>query len=1133
MLLYNLQDMHHSIPATYLARGRDYQRAGRVSGLSVSPDGGLIAGMVQGGANRPYKVIARITGRQGDIHIRGDCSCPVGGNCKHVAAVLLQALQQQPASPALAQLASVKNPASTSADAQMGDWLARLERAVAPATSASEQPLESAERILYLIHLKDDLMPPCVGVSLVMVRQLKAGGYGKPQNLPGMAAATPPRYATPADAAILRGLHILTPLYTSGLYRLEGVAGERVLRDMLATGRCHWQSKDSPALALSEPRHGRIEWVMSLDGTQRPQVTDVAGIDNVVASGILPPATLVRPCTTTVLPLTPPWYLDLDHQQCGPLLTDLPNAVAAALLSVPAVTPDQLLAVREALQQMPNVPLPQAFAKVNRKTVKPIPCLHLFMQTLKVHRQFYWQVNADQLQVESVRLSFDYAGERVPLGDKRSVITRVDDGCTLLRLVRDQKAEGKALQRLDEDYRFMPLESEPIFDLPPGSAFDLTLTGEDRQDALMNFSLNGVPALRKLGWQVDIAEDYSYRPVEDVGDWYADVEEGAGNDWFGLELGIMVDGKPLNLLPVLINMLHQFPDVMDLNALKDAPSNQSFIARLEDGRLLPLPIERVRNVLGTLIELYNKDLDKNGRLQLPAIQAGQLAELESLAGKNMEWQGGARLLELGRRLRDFKGIAEATLPTDFNAQLRPYQHQGLSWLQFLRDYGLAGILADDMGLGKTVQTLAHLLLEKQSGRMDRPSLVIAPTSLMVNWRIEAERFAPSLKVLVQQGTQRKQHFERLADYDVVLTTYPLLPRDQEMLLAQEYHLLILDEAQVIKNPKAKASQIVRQIKARHRLCLTGTPMENHLGEMWSLLDFLMPGLLGNEKHFGKVFRTPIEKHGDATRRDLLRRRIAPFMLRRTKQEVVKELPPKSEILSNVDLAGAQRDLYESIRLAMHEKVRNEITKKGMARSQIVILDALLKLRQVCCDPRLVKLDSAKKVSHSAKLELLMEMLPAMVEEGRRILLFSQFTSMLALIEEELQQRKLDYVQLTGNTRDRATPVQRFQAGEVPLFLISLKAGGTGLNLTAADTVIHYDPWWNPAVENQATDRAHRIGQDKAVFVYKLITRGTVEEKILGMQARKKELADSLFDETAKSGPRLTLEDLNALFEPLG
>ncbi len=480
----------------------------------------------------------------------------------------------------------------------------------------------------------------------------------------------------------------------------------------------------------------------------------------------------------------------------------------------------------------------------------------------------------------------------------------------------------------------------------------------------------------------------------------------------------------------------------------------------------------------------------------------------------------------------FKGVADVAPPAGLQTSLRAYQQQGLNWLQFLREYQLGGLLADDMGLGKTVQTLAHLLLEKESGRMDRPSLVIAPTSLMVNWRMEAQRFAPALRVLVLQGTERKQRFEDMAGHDVVLTTYPLLPRDQEILLAQEYHLLILDEAQVIKNPKAKASQIVRELRARHRLCLTGTPMENHLGELWSLLHFLMPGLLGDEKRFRRLFRTPIEKHGDEDRRASLQRRIAPFLLRRSKQEVAKELPPKTEIVRSVELGSAQRDLYESLRLAMHSKIQEEIGKKGMARSHIIILDALLKLRQVCCDPRLVKLDSARQVKSSAKLELLMDMLPELVEEGRRILLFSQFTSMLALIEAELDRLKLPYVKLTGDTKDRATPVQRFQAGEVPLFLISLKAGGTGLNLTAADTVIHYDPWWNPAVETQATDRAHRLGQDKPVFVYKLLTAGTVEEKILAMQTRKKALADSLFSADAKSGPALTLDDLNALFEPL-
>ncbi|MCX7195964.1 MAG: DEAD/DEAH box helicase, partial [Proteobacteria bacterium] len=409
---------------------------------------------------------------------------------------------------------------------------------------------------------------------------------------------------------------------------------------------------------------------------------------------------------------------------------------------------------------------------------------------------------------------------------------------------------------------------------------------------------------------------------------------------------------------------------------------------------------------------------------------------------------------------------------------------------------------------------------------------VAPTSLMFNWLRETERFAPDLRVLVLQGQLRKQHFESIGAYDLVLTTYPLLPRDKEVLIGQEFHLLILDEGHIIKNPKSQATQIVHQIKARHRLALTGTPMENHLGELWSLFHFLLPGLLGDDKNFRKLFRAPIEKQGDSTRRAALSRRIAPFLLRRTKAQVAKELPPKTEIIRSCGLSGAQRDLYETIRIAMHEKIRLEIDKKGMNRSHIIILDALLKLRQTCCDPRLLKLPAAKQVTHSAKLVLLMSLLPDMVEEGRSILLFSQFTSMLALIELELIKFNLPYTKITGDTRDRATPVKRFQNGEVPIFLISLKAGGVGLNLTAADTVIHYDPWWNPAVENQATDRAHRIGQENPVFVYKLITEGTVEEKIVAMQERKRDLAQGILDDNGEAIAPLSTEELAMLFEPL-
>jgi SNF2 family DNA or RNA helicase len=452
---------------------------------------------------------------------------------------------------------------------------------------------------------------------------------------------------------------------------------------------------------------------------------------------------------------------------------------------------------------------------------------------------------------------------------------------------------------------------------------------------------------------------------------------------------------------------------------------------------------------------------------------------------------------------------------------------------------LAGILADDMGLGKTAQTLAHLLVEKQAGRLDLPALVVLPTSLVFNWQAEAERFAPDLKVLNLHGADRHARFEELeagdvgaGKIDIALTTYPLLWRDAGLLQAREWSLLILDEAQTVKNAASKGAQVIRQVKARHRLGLTGTPLENHLGELWAQFDFLLPGFLGSHKDFTATWRTPIEKHGDTVRRDLLAARLRPFILRRRKEDVATELPPKTIIVRSVGLEGGQRDLYETVRAAMDEKVRAEIAGKGFARSQIVILDALLKLRQVCCDPRLLKSPAALRVKERAKLDLLMDMLPELIDEGRRILVFSQFTTMLGLIATELDKAKIGWVALTGDTRDRRIPVEDFQKGRVPVFLISLKAGGVGLNLTAADTVIHYDPWWNPAAENQATDRAHRIGQDKPVFVFKLVCAGSIEEKILALQERKAALAESVLSEDANALAKFGETDIAALLAPL-
>jgi SNF2 family DNA or RNA helicase len=433
-----------------------------------------------------------------------------------------------------------------------------------------------------------------------------------------------------------------------------------------------------------------------------------------------------------------------------------------------------------------------------------------------------------------------------------------------------------------------------------------------------------------------------------------------------------------------------------------------------------------------------------------------------------------------------------------------------------------------MGLGKTVQVLAHLLAERQRCDGAFRTLVVAPTSLMGNWHDETARFAPKLKTLVLHGPDRGDRFDEIAGHDLILTTYPLLTRDRERLLEHAFDLLVLDEAQAIKNAK------VRELRARRRLAMTGTPLENHLGELWAQFDAIEPGLLGSEREFTRLYRTPIEKHGDRERQQRLNRRIGPLLLRRRKDEVLAELPAKTEIVRHLELDGGQRELYETLRLAQHERVREAVAERGLAQSGIVVLDALLKLRQTCCDPRLLKLPAARKVKQSAKLDALLELLTTLRDEGRRTLLFSQFTGMLDLIEPALHKAGIAWLRLDGDTAGaaRAGIVRRFQAGEVPLFLISLKAGGVGLNLTAADTVIHYDPWWNPAVENQATDRAHRIGQDKPVFVYKLICAGTVEDKILALQQRKAALARAVLEGGRSTTLKFTETDLAELFAPL-
>ncbi|MES2127760.1 MAG: DEAD/DEAH box helicase, partial [Pseudomonadota bacterium] len=822
-----------------------------------------------------------------------------------------------------------------------------------------------------------------------------------------------------------------------------------------------------------------------------------------------------------MLPTDPPWYI--DNLSCGALdlnrggvdisLADLQALVAQApvLTGTDKRRVSQLL-LAHGLQQL--MPLPQPLTQRLREDVTPRACLLLDSVQLADGASQRWH--------DYAVLSFDYDGERVSFDPAQRVVRQIGDVTEVI--VRNAAAEAEALATL-----------AGLGFRKPGTPPLNALAGAQQLESQAHWLRFAAGELAELaanpGWNVKKSAKYRYDVVA-VEDWYAEIDEPAeaGNAWFELELGIVVAGKRVPLLPVLVQLIRSAPADFDPDVLAAHADIDQMLATLPDGLRVALPWGRLKPILSTLGELYFSDKIKN-KVRLSTLDAGRLEELAR--GTELRWFGGEQLRETGRKLSLFGSVQKVPAPAGLQATLRDYQADGLAWMQFLREYDLAGILADDMGLGKTVQTLAHILVEKEAGRLTHPALVIAPTSLMTNWQDEAARFAPGLKVLLLQGKERIAHFDEIEEADLVLTTYALLPRDEEKLREHEYHLVILDESHYIKNNRSKAAQSAGLLKSRHRLCLTGTPLENHLGELWSQFHFLLPGLLADEKTFNSQFRHPIERQDDPLRRALLNRRIKPFLLRRTKDNVAKELPPKTEMVRKVELSGAQRDLYETVRLAMDKKVRDEIDKKGVARSQIVILEALLKLRQVCCDPRLVKaLPTKKQASGSAKLVDLMQMVDDLLDEGRKILVFSQFTSMLELIEAELDARRIAYALLTGDTKDRAAQVAAFQQGAVPIFLISLKAGGVGLNLTAADTVIHYDPWWNPAAEQQATDRAWRIGQDKPVFVYKLIAKGTLEEKIQLLQQKKQDLAQSILAEGESQKLVLTQEDLQAIFAPL-
>lgn len=738
---------------------------------------------------------------------------------------------------------------------------------------------------------------------------------------------------------------------------------------------------------------------------------------------------------------------------------------------------------------------------------------------------------------------------------------------TPAHITRDVAAEAAALDLIRE-LGLLPLREDalqwraqnPLFDAGP-------LWTLVQEAAFGDFWADQAPRLQRLGWRLRVHPGFAHESVP-VTAWRFVVSSATGEvltrevagelsarafssevfdgldpagRWL-LSIGIEVDGAVMDVAPMVADLLRRDPRWADAAQVERIDAHAVISLRAPGGRRIDAMAGPLKAVVLSLLDLLTDLKRHEGPLTLRAWDAHRLDDLHAAlqtadGGTPWHLQGGAGVLALAARLRAAGSVAPVAAPHGLGLTLRAYQLQGVAWMQYLRAQGLAGILADDMGLGKTAQVLAHVLIERQQGRLDQPALVVAPASLLFNWQQEARRITPALRVLLVHGEDRAAHYAAIVagQADLVLTSYPLLWRDLDQWLSLRFHLLVLDEAQTVKNAASRSAAAARRVQARHRLCMTGTPLENHLGELWSQFHFLMPGFLGDARSFARLWRKPIEEQGQTARARLLAQRVRPFILRRRKQDVLQELPARIEIIERLPLQGRQRDLYESVRMAADRQVRRALERRGLAGSQVTVMDALLKLRQVCCDPYLLKQGRMPRGLERAKLDWLRDTLPALVQEGRRILVFSQFTSMLALIQQQLQEQHIPGLSLTGATDPaaRSELIARFQAGAAPLMLVSLKAGGVGLNLTAADTVILVDPWWNPAVEEQAIARAHRLGQTRQVFVYKLVIEGSIEERLLELQARKSALAEGMLGRDDAAAVKFGEAELQALLAPLG
>ncbi len=1112
------REWSRDFPSPYLARGRMLSEAGKVLDIDHfigSKSGFVGTARVQGTRPQPYKV--SLTGkceRDGWV-FWGTCTCPVSEDCKHVAALVYDL-----------QKAIAGAEAEGEEDIAHDQWLTALSEVVAPdKPKEKNEPKRRTQALAFLVTPRDDGLLE-VGFAKIGYPANKEPRIENPAFSPGQTSRTP-AYFQEGDVGMVTAFQERLPKAPDANFHwyevriLQGSYASTLLPDLFKSGRfflAHEMGRKGDPLPdpLTEglPIKLGAKWEVSPDGEYAPSI----GLPSPVAR---------------LIEIDGPHYLDPETHEIGKVEIEPGQTLDFLQLwlrgpKVDIETAVQLSMSMEGRGIPVTVPRPVTLEEEILEHEGPKPILTLGRQDLLpqgLPSSFGSGVPLAIPPLITGRLAFQYGDEELPFVREAPEVAKLAKEGHLLVVERDLETEAEYREELE---RVGLQLVRDLFDHKMISEVHFDHFGQNKEPdewdvSWADFLAQTIPGLEKSGWEIRFGPGFDLTLIQ-ADAIYAEVSQDPvqGIDWFQFDTGIVTtEGQRQSLMNLIANFLKSGAPIPKDSEIDE---NQRVIVADELGKsFFNLPAKRFFRIVRSVRDLYNRPDDG-----LHTLEAACLCEvLELDQSKTI-----SDLRALGEQLKKKEPHVPVPLPKMIKADLRDYQKEGFQWLQFLARHHLHGILADDMGLGKTLQTLTHIAAEIENGQAaGNPCLVVAPTSVVPNWEMETRKFAPGLKVLVLHGSSRTTKFKDIDQCDLIITSYALLQRDEAEHFKHTYHLAILDEAQYVKNPHAKVSKAACALDARHRICLSGTPMENHLGELWSLIRFLMPGLLGTLETFNKAFRHPIERQGDEVAQRALNARVGNLILRRTKDQVVLELPPKTEIIHRIALNKEQQEIYESVRSAMDSKVRDAIADKGLARSQIIVLDALLRLRQICCHPQLIKTEIAKKAKKSAKLDFLIELLETLVGEGRRILLFSQFTTMLAMIEDHLKKEEIEFVKITGATRNRKAPVEEFQKGATPVFLISLKAGGTGLNLTAADTVIHYDPWWNPASENQAADRAHRIGQTNPVFVHKLISEGSIEERILDLQQKKSKLVEALLSEKT-SKLQLDTETLEDLLAPI-